>query len=338
MGYELSKEQFDQFLDRLKSAYCVFGPVVDVDRGSFADTDRITYKEVQRFDDLELNRKSYFSPKEVFYPIRETLFHFSGSKIAVPPIDAKKTAILLRPCDINGIDRLDTIFLANGPDEDFYYKRRRDKVRFFMIECATGFESCWCTAMDANETNHYDVAFRFGDKILADVKNEEFAPYFAEYAQQPFAVQFVRENLRQVPVRVPEVGDITADLFAHELWDEYTARCIGCGRCNIACITCSCFTMQDVAFGTGRQMGERRRCWAGCHIDGFTVMAGGQRFREQNGDKMRFKAMHKVNDFHRRFGKHQCVGCGRCEDVCPQYISFARCINTLSQVIEERKS
>jgi hypothetical protein len=48
MGYHLSREQFDQFLDRLQVSYRVFGPAVDSDRGNFADTDRITYKEVRR--------------------------------------------------------------------------------------------------------------------------------------------------------------------------------------------------------------------------------------------------------------------------------------------------
>jgi anaerobic sulfite reductase subunit A len=336
MGYQLSRERFDRFLERLKQDYRVFGPAVEQDSGAFSDTDRITYKEIHRFDDLELNRKSYFSPGEIFYPVRETLFRFCDGETIVPEIDGKKTAILLRPCDINGIDRLDAIFLQNGPLEDFYYKRRRDKVRFFLIECATGFDSCWCVSMNANTTDRWDVAFRFGEEeILAEVHSEEFRPYLADCAQKPFEIRFVRENAKEV--RVPRVGDVTPELFGHQLWNEYTARCIACGRCNTSCITCSCFTMQDAPFGAEKKMGERRRTWAGCHINGFTDMAGGHRFRESRGDRMRFKTMHKINDYHKRFGKHQCVGCGRCDDVCPQYISFARCINTLSDVIEEGK-
>lgn len=96
MGYHLSREQFDRFLDRLKKDYRVFGPAVDADRGNFSDTDRITYKEIGRFDDLELDRKSYFSPKEIFYPVRETLFRFCETETTVPQIDEKKTAILLK--------------------------------------------------------------------------------------------------------------------------------------------------------------------------------------------------------------------------------------------------
>ncbi len=335
MGYRLSGEQFDRFLDRLKENYRVFGPAVDRDKGNYTDMDRVTYKEIHRLDDLELNRKSYFSPKEIFYPIRETLFQFCEGETRVPAIDEKKTAIFLRPCDINGIDRLDTIFLENGPFEDFYYKRRRDKVKFFMIECTSGFDSCFCASMKANRTERRDVTFRFGDEILAEVKSEEFVPYFEGMAQKPFEVRFVEKN--RMKVRLPEVADVTVEHFQHELWKEYTARCIACGRCNTSCITCSCFTMRDASFAGGK-IGERRRTWAGCHVNGFTDMAGGHGFRGPRGERMRFKTMHKINDYHKRFGKHQCVGCGRCEDVCPQYISFARCINTLFDVVREGKS
>ena len=41
---------------------------------------------------------------------------------------------------------------------------------------------------------------------------------------------------------------------------------------------------------------------------------------------MRYKTLHKIYDFRKRFGVNMCVGCGRCEMVCPQYISFAGCI------------
>jgi len=334
MGYSLSKDQFDSLLDALKESYTVYGPAVDPDKGSYSDTDRITYKRISYLDDLVLDQKTYFSPKEIVYPVREPLFHFSEGSFSVPDIDGKKIAILLRPCDINGFDRLDTIFLKNGPEEDFYYKRRRENIRFFMIECTEGFDSCWCVSMNANKTDMYDVAFRFGSEIMADVKNEEFASYFSGVTEADVDIQFIEKNL--VEVKVPEIGSISPESFDYGMWDEYTSRCIACGRCNTSCITCSCFTMQDVAFGTEGRMAERRRRWAGCQLNGFTDMAGGHTYRPKHGEKMRFKTMHKINDFHRRFGKHQCVGCGRCDDVCPQYISFARCINTLSAAVAER--
>ena len=30
-----------------------------------------------------------------------------------------------------------------------------------------------------------------------------------------------------------------------------------------------------------------------------------------------------------------CTGCGRCDDACPEYISFSNCINKLNKAMEE---
>ncbi len=63
-------------------------------------------------------------------------------------------------------------------------------------------------------------------------------------------------------------------------------------------------------------------------------MAGGHGFRMDKGQRMRFKVMHKVNDYKKIFGYHMCVGCGRCDDICPEYISFSNCVNKLSNLVE----
>ena len=50
---------------------------------------------------------------------------------------------------------------------------------------------------------------------------------------------------------------------------------------------------------------------------------------------MRFKTMHKIYDFRKRFGYNMCVGCGRCDTVCPEYISFSNIINKVTAKVEE---
>lgn len=30
-----------------------------------------------------------------------------------------------------------------------------------------------------------------------------------------------------------------------------------------------------------------------------------------------------------------CVGCGRCDDACPEYISFSNCVNKLNDAMKE---
>ena len=88
--------------------------------------------------------------------------------------------------------------------------------------------------------------------------------------------------------------------------------------------------MQDLFYTENGKAGERRRVWSSCMVDGFTDVAGGS-YRKQQGERMRFKVLHKVLDFRQRFGYDMCVGCGRCDAVCPEYISFAEAVNCLGQ-------
>ena len=128
--------------------------------------------------------------------------------------------------------------------------------------------------------------------------------------------------------------NITPETMKSELFKEYGNRCINCGRCNFVCPTCTCFTMQDIFYKDNEKNGERRRVWASCQVDGYTEIAGGHGFRGDNADRMRFKVMHKIHDFEKRFGYHMCVGCGRCDDVCPEYISYSNLVNRLGKECE----
>ena len=92
---------------------------------------------------------------------------------------------------------------------------------------------------------------------------------------------------------------------------------------------------QDIFYKENKNVGERRRVWASCQVDGFTDIAGGHSFRNSKGDRLRFKAMHKVYDFNKRFGYQMCVGCGRCDDNCPQYISFSTTIDKINDFLKE---
>lgn len=333
MEVKLNKQLLNESLKDLSKEYILYGPVNFEDEGTLSDTDEVRYGIIEKLEDLELNKKSSFSPKEIIFPIRETLFYFNKDQTIVPDIEEKKVAIFLRPCDINGIHKLDTIFIKNGAIEDFYYKRLREKVKFFMIECTEGFDTCFCVSMNSNQTDDFAAAFRFSDQISIKVTDSSLEKYFEKGEKTTFEPEFIQSN--KVVVNIPDIDKVDSSHFEHPLWNEYTRRCIACGRCNVSCITCSCFTMQDVINSDGTR--ERRRRWAGCQIKEFSNMAGGHDFRQKNGEKMRFKTMHKINDYYKRFGEHMCVGCGRCDDVCPEYISFSKCINKLKEIVEEVK-
>ncbi|GAB6098280.1 anaerobic sulfite reductase subunit AsrA [Halanaerocella petrolearia] len=337
MSYRLTTAEFDSLLADLQDEYKVYGPTRKKDKGTFSDTDLFIYDQVSTLDELEFDVKTKYSPKEIVFPITQTLFYFNEGEYKEPEVDDEQIVIFLRPCEINAFKRLDKIFLENGPEEDIYYKRLREKVKFVAVECTEGFDSCFCVSMGTNEVDDYAAFIRVKeDEILCEVKDDSLAGLFTEQEEVDFTPQFIQENKQEV-VEVPALEDINNDLFESDIWKEYSKRCIACGRCNTVCPTCSCWTMQDIFYKENEDVGERRRRWAGCHVDGYTEMAGGHSFREEYGDRMRFKTLHKIYDFRKRFGMDMCVGCGRCEDVCPKYISFTDAIRKINQAIEEGK-
>lgn len=333
MKIKLDKQAFNQGLERLKLEYKILAPVTKPFKGTFSDTDLTKYEEIERIEDIEFNKKSNFSAKEVILPINQVLFYFTEKEFKTSDQDEKKLLVFLRACDLNGVKRLDQIYLENGLEKDFFYKRLREKVKFVLIGCSESYRNCFCVSMNSNKAENYSMALNLReDEIYLDIKDEDLNIFDGEECD--FEVDYVKTN--NFSVEVPRNID-PVKLSKHEMWDEYDARCIACGRCNFVCPTCTCFTMQDIFYKENEKVGERRRVWASCQVDGYSDMAGGHSFRKKQGERMRFKVMHKIHDFNKRFGYDMCVGCGRCDDACPQYISFSQCIDKVKKVVNEEE-
>ncbi len=335
MGKTLTKNDFDLLLSELGKKYTIYAPARFEKQGRFSDTDLVRYSQVNNLDEIIWQQKSTYSPKEIVMPITQTLFYFTEEQYREPEFIPRPVLVFLRACDINGFNSLDTIYLKNGQNQDIYYKRLREQVKFVLIECQQSFENCFCVSMGANTTDNYSMAVRFGTgNIEVEIKDPELEDYFqGKYIDNNFTPEFVTEN--EVKVKVPEVDTMPEWIYNDPFWEQYKHRCIACGRCNTTCVTCSCYTATDIMYDDNSSAGERRRVWASCHIDGFTDMAGGHSFRKDNGSRMRFKVFHKIYDFNKRFGIHMCVGCGRCDDNCPEYISYSNCINMLNDRLAE---
>lgn len=335
MGFKLKIEKFDEYLQTLRHEYKVYAPVKVKGKGTFADTDTVRYNEIESIKEVEFDLKSTFSPKEILLPITQTLFYFTEDECTAPKQEDKKILIFLRSCDVHAIKRLDQIYLKNG-DEDYYYKVLRDKVKYVIMSCCESFENCFCASMGSNKTDDYDMFTKIqGDEVFVNCKSEELMNYFNKDNKCDIELEpeFVIGN--EIKVTIPE--NLDQRVFKSKMWDEYSSRCIACGRCNFVCGTCTCFTMQDIFYKENKHAGERRRVWSSCQVDGYSDMAGGHGFRTDKKDRMRFKVMHKVYDFKKRAGFHMCVGCGRCDDICPEYISFSNCVNKLNKAMEEVK-
>lgn len=331
MGYRISNERMDEALKALQKEYRIFAPKRV---GKY-----IRYAEIKSLSEIIYQEKSHFSPKEVVFPIVQTLLYFNDHDCRESELtDGRNIIVFLRPCDINGIRRLDKMFLNNGGHGDNFYARIREKVTFFLMECKESFDTCFCVSMGSNMTEDYSVAISFGEEAVSiEVRDEAFATVFAG-EEIPFTPAFVTENKKKVAV--PEITDrsMLKDIHNLPFWREYDEKCIGCGGCNTVCITCSCFDTTDVTYNETSRDGERRRVWSSCMLNEYSSMAGGHNVRAKAGDRMRFKTMHKVYDYKARFGEeNMCVGCGRCDMRCPKEIHFSETIQTLAEEVEQLK-
>ena len=329
MGYQLSKQQAAEMFQKLSKTYDLFAPVRKKGEGCFSDTDVIRYEKVSSPEEIAWEATADYSFKEALLPINETLFYFTEDETLVPKAPAKARLVFLRSCDLHGVKRLDEIYLKNGY-EDYYYARIRTQTKFVLMGCPSSCQSGFCVSMGTNRSDEYDAYLKpAGEVLYADFHCPQLEAFAAETgaAQAGVTPDYVTENHEKVTL--PK--KLSNESFSNKIWEEYGSRCIGCGRCNFVCPTCTCFTMQDIFYRDNEKNGERRRVWASCQVDGYTDMAGGLSFRKSQGDRFRFKVMHKIYDYEKRFGYPMCVGCGRCDDVCPEYISYANCVNRLAK-------
>lgn len=333
MGYRMTPAKMNRILKEWAKSHLVYAPMTMKGKGAFSDTDCVCYGEAASLEDIEFGEKSRFTFKEFLTPLSQTLFFFTEDEVKEADAPKRGAVVFLRSCDLHAVKRLDEIYLRNGP-EDHYYRRLRDRVKFVLIGCPQSFENCFCVDMQTNTSDNYDAYVEVrDDEVVVDNRNPEWDELFRTNAAGELQVfpAFATEN--RVRVNVPD--KIGIEVMKSEMWAEYDTRCIACGRCNFSCPTCTCYTMQDVFYTDNGRVGERRRVSASCMVDGFTAVAGGGDYRREYGQRMRFKALHKVYDYKKRFGYHMCVGCGRCDDVCPEYISFSACIGKLDAAMKE---
>ncbi|HJC62663.1 MAG TPA: anaerobic sulfite reductase subunit AsrA [Candidatus Blautia merdavium] len=336
MGFCIQEAQFNAILKEWQKQYHIYAPKVYKGGGRFSDTDCIRYGEISQINEIVFDRKSQYSFKEILTPVSQTLFYFTEGETKEADGPRKGAVLFLRSCDLHGLKRLDDMYLQNGP-ADYYYSRLRENIKIVLMGCGHSFENCFCVSMGTNQSTNYDLSIdrQEDGTYLADCRDPQWNRQLAEAgcASQEVVPQYVTENA--VRVTIPET--LTAEAADSRLWDQYDSRCIHCGRCNFVCPTCTCFTMQDLFYSENGKVGERRRVWASCMVDGFTDVAGGGSYRQKNGQRMRFKVLHKVLDYKQRNGYHMCVGCGRCDDICPEYISFSNCVNQLEEAMTEVK-
>ncbi len=333
MGYCLTKDGMDRIWEAWEQCYDIYAPKCFAGKGRFSDTDCVRYGRVHGADEIVFTQKAEYSAKEFLLPNAETLFYFTEDQVTESKEREKEMLIFLRSCDLHALKRLDAVYLEQGMI-DHYYRRLREKARFVLMGCDAAFDSCFCVDMGTNQSPDYDMSVDQKDgRYYIDCNMPQWDEALSQAAEsiQEVTPAFVTQTVTRIalPTQMPQ------KILQDDFWRQYDGRCIACGRCNFVCPTCTCFTMQDMYYTENGKAGERRRVWASCMVDGYADVAGGGTYRKKHGERMRYKVLHKVWDFQQRNGYPMCVGCGRCDDICPEYISFSHCVNALEHACKE---
>lgn len=274
MGFHVTNMQLNTLFQTWQTNYQIYAPRNFSGGGRFSDTDCIRYGTIDHVEEIVFDKKSDYSFKEVLNPISQTLFFFTEGETREADGPQKGAVIFLRSCDLHALRRLDDMYLNNGP-ADYYYQRLRKNLKVVLMGCDHSFDNCFCVSMGTNESTNYDMSIDLqpDGTYLVDCRDPEWNSQLETASSEQLEVipAHVTENHTQV--HIPE--NLTADVARSGMWKEYDSRCINCGRCNFVCPTCTCFTMQDLYYSENGKVGERRRVWASCMVDGFTDVAGG---------------------------------------------------------------
>ena len=243
MGYQLNADALNTVFAKWSDTYDIYAPKLFAGTGRSSMQDIVRYGKITKPEEIVWDKRSDYSAKDVLLPVCQTLFYFNENTVTEAEAPEKGAIILLRSCDLHAIKRFDYMYLQNGP-EDYYYKRVRDRVKFVLMGCSQEFENCFCVSMGTNTSDNYDVALNFKDgQYFLDVKDDVLGKAVTE-AKAPEAdvvPDHVTENKLQV--HIPE--NLSSAIAKSHVWDEYDKRCIKCGRCTLACPTCTCWSMQD---------------------------------------------------------------------------------------------
>ncbi len=289
------------------------------------------------------------SPKELFHPQSERMFHFSLDKndpdagiVKEVQKDYSPRVILgIRPCDAKAF-RLDDVNFDTETIKDPWWVRRRAATTLVGLACNQPCSTCFCSAVG---TGPFDASTL--DVMLVDVGDGYVAGAVTEKGGELLAGL---DEARSVPAQAAEKAEVLKksaeaaittrldvesvagknmlELFNDPLWDEVQFACINCGTCTFLCPTCWCFDIQDEVCDN---QGDRIRLWDSCMFPLFTLHGSGHNPRSQKLQRVRQRFMHKLKYYQDKYhGGVACVGCGRCVKFCPVNIDIREVARLMS--------
>lgn len=334
---KIDKQAWAQGLERLHASCRLIGPVKDGDFYRFK-----ALEKGERPDFTLLNTR--LSAKSIVYPQSEVMLEYSldASKEdchvmkAVATDDSPQVVVGIRPCDAKAFLLVQRNF--ETPEyKDPYWVRRYAATALVGLACNTPCNTCFC--MDAGSGPFHEAGL---DILLVDAGDYYWAKAYTARGEailedsgwqeevEPADADMEIEKLKQAAeskittrLNTDKLKDKrVTDLFVAPFWEDFAFACINCGTCTYVCPTCWCFDIQDEARGTE---GVRMRNWDSCMYPLFTLHGSGHNPRDNKTKRLRQRFMHKLKYYVDKYNNGiQCVGCGRCINLCPVNIDIRK--------------
>jgi formate hydrogenlyase subunit 6/NADH:ubiquinone oxidoreductase subunit I len=254
--------------------------------------------------------------KKFLFPPIQLLWTQSEDSSPASFAHANIAIIDVAPCDLYALIYLDQVYT-----EDSLYQQRRRNLLLVGRECSPS-PHCHCTP---HATSPFFDLFFAGDDVWCGSE-------LGEKVLQEFSGTVKPGNLPlkywmgkvALPISVEARFLQSVD---NPLWAEVAKRCLSCGACSAVCPTCACYDVVDVVSLNGEI--RRQRVWDNCFFRDHGLVAGGHNFRPDRTSRLRFRFEHKYLGFGEQRGIISCVGCGRCQQVCPVGINLAQILEQL---------
>ncbi len=340
--YKIAKENLSALFRLIAESQELYLPVKTAEQVNFG-----VWSEDAQVDLDTL--KSVKSPKNAFFPQSETLYTCvkEGKKIQIEPEALKEQKFVvfgMKACDIQGVQVLDKVFLADPVDT--FYAARREHGTIVAMACHEPEESCFCKVFGIDCANPAaDVATWMAEGNLYWKSLTEKGEALTKAVESLLAdaddadekkVEDEKAAIRSIVEKLPYSnlslegwnGDALSEKFDSPLWEELYKPCLACGTCTFVCPTCQCYDIKDYDTGHGV---KRYRCWDSCMYSDFTMMAHGNN-RTSQMQRFRQRFMHKLVYFPaNNDGMYSCVGCGRCVEKCPASLNIVKVIKAFQK-------
>lgn len=305
----------------------------------------VVFQDVDSVEDIVFDFENCINtPKDYVLMNDEILFRYDLQTLKIRKPKTVFSDIVIfgaRPCDTKALHLLDRFFSKKYEDPLYFEKRK--KVLIITLVCNRLGPECFCTSVKSGPylEDGFDLQLtKLSDGFYIQASSQKgkafikrFARYFEDISpgirRRWTQVIKMACNSKDIDFNIERIYKTLADEGSSDqrLWQELGIRCQSCGGCLLICPTCSCFYVVDR--NVGKNEGYRARSLDACYYEGFTRMAGGYNPINSRAVMMKRKFYHKLYQQLDEFGEPGCVGCGRCNQICPGNVNWLEVIKKL---------